>query len=128
MSLVHRLFALKSTPPFDRLRDEELALIADAAQERSYAPGAAVHADAEPFRQLYVLLEGAWQLADGRPAPPVLGVGSLLFNQPAPGVVTADPTRGARCIAINRDHFHTICNECPELLLGFIDQKKDGVQ
>jgi hypothetical protein len=96
MSLVHRLFALKSAPPFDRLRDAELALIADVAQERTYAPGAVVHAGPEPFRRLYVRLEGDWQWPDGQPAPAVLGVGSLLFNQPAPGAVTAHPTHGAR--------------------------------
>ena len=123
MSLVHRLFALKSTPPFARLRDVELALIANVAQDRTYAPGAVVHANAEPFRRLYVLLEGGWLLPDGQPAPAVLGVGSLLFNQPAPGAVTAHPTRGARCAVIGKDHFHTICNECPELMLGFLEMK-----
>jgi CRP-like cAMP-binding protein len=123
MSLAHRFFALKSVPPFDRLRDAELALIADVAQERTCAPGAVVHANAEPFRRLYVRLEGDWQFSDGQPAPAVLGVGSLLFNQPAPGAVLAHPTRGARCAVIGKDHFHTICNECPELLLGFLEMK-----
>ena len=120
MSVVHRFFALQGAPPFDRLRDSELALVADVSHERTYAPGATVHANQEPFSRLYVLLEGAWQYASGQPAPPVLGVGSLLFNQPAPGAVTAHPTRGARVVLIGKSHFHTICNECPEVLQGLL--------
>lgn len=123
MSGVHRFFALQETPPFDRLRESELALIADVALERTYAPGEAVHPGREPFSRLYVLLEGQWQYADGQPAPRLLGVGSLLFDQPASGAVTAHPDVGARVVTIGKSHFHTICNQCPEVLLGLLEMK-----
>ena len=36
---LHILFALRATPPFDRMDDRELLLLAGHARMRSYAPG-----------------------------------------------------------------------------------------
>lgn len=120
MTEIEKMFLLKALPPFDRLRDPDLVLIAQVIETQRYGPGEVVHPDAEPFRRLYILVEGGWQ-GPASPAPRVLGVGSLLYGAAAPGAIVAGEA-GAVAITIRKTHFHTIANETPELLLGFIAQ------
>jgi signal-transduction protein with cAMP-binding, CBS, and nucleotidyltransferase domain len=118
MTLLEKLLAFKTTPPFDRLNDNELALIASTSQERQYLPGEIIHPGVEPFPRFYLLVSGGWQCGTV-PLERTLGVGSLLYDLPAPGPVLAT-NEGAVCLQIARRHFHTIANECPELLLGYL--------
>ena len=120
MTQVDIVFALKALPPFDRLRDTELTLIASIGRVLHYEPGATVHPDEQPFHRLYLRLTGDWSAA-AQPAPAILGVGSLLFGNPAPGPIVAGPA-GAVAVSIQKSQFHTIVNETPELLLGFLQQ------
>ena len=39
VEVLERLFVLRATPPFQRLDDSELLLIAQHARPRAYAPG-----------------------------------------------------------------------------------------
>lgn len=119
MTLVAKLLALKTTPPFDRLRDTELALVAAHASVREFAPGEIIHAGTDPFLHFFLLARGGW-VCPSLPPSPTLGIGSLLFGLPAPGTVTADPASGAVCLVIGKSHFHTIAHECPDLILGYL--------
>lgn len=119
MTLVEKLLAFKVTPPFDALRDTELALIAAAAREHRFAAGETIHPGPEPFTRFHLLVSGGWTGPDG-PLPRTLGLGSLLYGQPAPGAIMAAPDTETVCLVIGKSHFHTIANECPELLLGYL--------
>jgi signal-transduction protein with cAMP-binding, CBS, and nucleotidyltransferase domain len=124
MTLVEKILALKTMPPFDRLRDSEVALIASAATVRHFAPGQLIHCAGEPFARFHLLVQGSWESAPG-PLPSSLGVASLLFDQAALAAVTAGPD-GARCLVIGRSHFHTIVTECPDILLGYLASPEGG--
>lgn len=121
MTLVEKILALKSTPPFDRLDDHELAVIAAVVQERAFRGGETIHAGPEPFPRFLLLAGGGWESAAG-PLARTLGVGSVLFNLPAAGPVVAAPA-GAICLVISRRHFHTIASACPELILGYLAER-----
>lgn len=123
MTLVAKLLALKTTPPFDRLSDAELTLIAAHARVREFAPGEMIHAGTAPFLHFLLLAQGGWS-CPGQALTPTLGVGSLLFGLPSPGTVTADSASGAVCLVISKAHFHTIAHECPDLLLGYLLQEE----
>ena len=123
MMVTDKLFALKSTPPFDRLRDAELALIAGVARARRYAPGEIVCSQGEPPRRLYVVVEGTVQNPHGEAMPAVFGAGALLFHLPVPETLSAAPPDGATCLLINKAPFHTTINECPGLLAGFRERE-----
>ncbi len=119
MTLVEKILALKVTPPFDGLRDSELELIAAAAVERQFAPGQVIHPGRAPLARFHLLVNGGWHSAAGS-LPRTLGAGSLLFDLPVAGPITADAAAGALCLVISRNHFHTIATECPGLLLGYL--------
>jgi hypothetical protein len=118
MSAIARLFQLHMTPPFDRLRREELAVIAGVSRETRWQPGEIIAGPDQPLRHLLIIRQGAVTLAE-RPLPPIIGASALLFEQPLPGPLVADPTQGAAGLTINRGHFFTIVNECPGLLMAF---------
>jgi hypothetical protein len=123
MTEVEKFLAFKITPPFDRLRDVELALIASTAVARRFEPGEVIQADTAPFGRFLLLAAGSWQSPAG-PLPRSLGVGSLLFDRGAPGAILAG-ANGAVCLVIGKSHFHTIAYECPDLILGYLATAAD---
>lgn len=121
MTLIEKMLALKRTPPFDRLYDAELTLIAEVARDRRYGPGEVVVSASRPLQNLYVVVEGGLRCADGSSAWHVVGVESLLFDLPHAEDLTAAPGDGAACLLIAKSHFYTIVNACPELVVGLLD-------
>lgn len=121
MTLVERIFRLRSVAPFDRLTDAELALIADSAVLRHYQPGKRVVSRDKPARALFVTLHGSLADEQGRPLPDVLPMASLLSGKPLPCDILTSATDGAVCLLINKGHFFTILHECPALTIGFVE-------
>ena len=82
MNITEKLFALKNMSPFSDMRHDELALIAEVARERVFAPGELVSAEGTPVARLYAVVQGRILDADGKPVPDVFGSISLLYNYP----------------------------------------------
>ena len=124
-SLIEKLFALRGVQPFDRLPPDELALLAEVARPRQYAPGEAIHPGDAPLSRLLVVVGGGLVDAAGAPAGPIAGAASLVGNLPAP-LLAADPAAGARLLDISKRHFFTLARECPEFILGLIELGGQG--
>lgn len=125
MTITEKIFALKSTQPFDRLRDSEVVLIAQEARVKRFEPGEFVSSPDKPLRRLHVVTEG--EVTDGENGKPlpVFGVKPLLFNQGAGEILRAGG-EGATCLTIKRGNFFTIANECPSLIVGFVELAEQG--
>jgi hypothetical protein len=119
MTWLERLLALRTTPPFNRLRDTELALIADVACVARRSPNEIICSPEKPLRRLHVVVEGSIQDPAGTVAPPVFGAEALLLDLPIPGTWRAG-AEGSLCLLINKGNFHTIVHECPELVVGLL--------
>lgn len=120
MTIAERIFALRRSPPFDRLFDSEIGPMARACRVRDFAPGEMVaHAD-RPLRHLFVVVEGEVRRGEV-PLPRVFGESSLLLGHP-PGAELLAGGGGARCLLLGRGHFFTLVNECPWLLEGVLDR------
>lgn len=126
-SVLGRLFALRSVRPFDRLQASELVLLSEVAEPRSYAPGENIHAGIEPMTSLLVVVGGRALTGDGVEAGPILGVSSLVNNQPPPHLV-ADPVAGVQVLAIAKGHFFTMSHECPRFILGLLELGEQGAR
>jgi signal-transduction protein with cAMP-binding, CBS, and nucleotidyltransferase domain len=124
-SLIEKLFSLRQVRPFDRLPPDELALLAEVARHRNYAPGEVIHPGDVPLPRLLVVVGGRALDAAGAQAGPIVGLASLVNNLPAPRL-TADPAAGARVLDISRRHFFTLARECPEFVLGLIELGERG--
>ncbi|HYE51814.1 MAG TPA: cyclic nucleotide-binding domain-containing protein [Azospirillaceae bacterium] len=121
MTTADRLFTLRGTVPFDRLRSSELTVISEVVRERVWQPGDIICAAGEPVANLYITSDGGARFAGGEPLQPVFGAVSLLFDRPAPEPILADVPSGSRTLMIPKRHFFTIINECPGLLVGFFE-------
>ncbi|WP_204150525.1 cyclic nucleotide-binding domain-containing protein [Leptolyngbya sp. CCY15150] len=120
MSPKHHFFSLKLSPPFDRLNDPELILLANLAQERHYEPGSLVYRGGRPLSYLYITIQGSLCVQTSPPIrlPRVFGEESLLFNRAIAHDLHAD-REGATCLLFRKENFFTMVYECPSLLLGF---------
>lgn len=121
MTITEKLFALKHTKSFDRLRDSELTLIAEIARERQYLPGEILLSSEKPLQSLYVVVEGSIHRSDNSRMSSVFGMESLLFDIPVADTLEASYEDGAVCLLIAKGHFFTIINECPSLAIGFLE-------
>ncbi len=120
MTITEKIFALKSSPPFDKLKDSEIILIAEIVRERHYTAGRLLTGGENPLKNLYITVEGGVFHSGGRSLPPVIGMASLLFSR-VTGPLKASQDKGARCLVISKGQFFTIINECPNLLLRYLE-------
>jgi hypothetical protein len=115
-----RLAALKRVAPFDRVREVELALFAEVATARIFAPGAIVHHGGAPLARVLLVTAGAVRDTEGHAVGPVGGLASMFDGTPVGGL-TADATAGAEVLWIGKYAFFTLARECPELIRGFLE-------
>ncbi|HVW21579.1 MAG TPA: hypothetical protein VHC86_10215 [Opitutaceae bacterium] len=125
LTLVQKLFALRTVRPFDRLEPNEAVLIARVARAHAYPPGAAIHPGGAPLGKLLVVAEGTVRDGIGSAVGPILGVRSLLHDAVSPPL-TADPEAGARVLEISKRHFYTLARECPAFVIGLIELGEQG--
>ncbi|MEX2570084.1 MAG: hypothetical protein WD737_02195 [Gemmatimonadota bacterium] len=119
MNMIDRLFALRTTPPFDQLHEGELVLIAAALRMRRYAPDEVLAVAGRSLRNMYLTADGVVTTASGAQLPRVFGAASLLFGTSVDETLRAGP-EGCTCLLVRRAHFHTIVNECPGLVVGLL--------
>lgn len=121
MTLTERMFALRSVPGFDQLRDEERLAVAASMTERRYGPGEVVVLAGSSMSHLLVVVAGQVRApGSSRSQPPVVGADLLLTNRPAAETLAADAVEGAVCLKMSKGYFFTVVNECPALLVEMI--------
>lgn len=116
-------FSLKLSPPFDRLGDAELTLLANLAVEKHFEPQSTVFRAGQPLKHLYITVRGQLVIHPSEEQvinlPKIFGYESLLFNRAIAHDIVAEMTEGASCLLFKRENFFTIAYECPDLILGF---------
>lgn len=125
MGVTDRLFALRDVPPFDRLRESHLALIAEVSKHRRFAAGDVVRQAGVLSPRLQIVTSGGVEAEDGSAVGAVIGLRALLFSREAPATLVAGDG-GAEILEISRGHLFTILYECPLLTVGFIEQDVFG--
>lgn len=120
MTLVEKFLALRTVGLLNELEDSEIALIAEVADEREFAPGAQFCAASQCLHRLYIVLDGGIETELGTPMPQVLGAGSLLLGLPVSAPLRASASKGVRCLVLGKSHFFTIIYQCPSILCGLL--------
>jgi len=124
ITTVEKVLFLKSIDLFRGLPGEELATIAEIAEEQPFAAGDPVFAEGEPGDALYLLVEGAVKVHRGGEqlaqlgAREVFGEMAVLDSQPRSASVTV--LEDAVLLKIGRDDFRDILQERPEIGMGII--------
>jgi CRP-like cAMP-binding protein len=124
ITTVEKVLYLTSIDLFRGLPGEELATIAEIAEEQPFAAGDPVFAEGEPGDALYLLVEGAVKVHRGGEqlaqlgARDVFGEMAVLDSQPRSASVTV--LKDAVLLKIGRDDFRDILQERPEIGMGII--------
>ena len=122
-TIFRRMLALRTIAPFDRLREEELSLIAEVTVPRVASPGEILHSGGSPLYSLWVTIEGGLVRDDGTAAERVNGLPALLSSVITPGL-RAGPA-GARILVLSKGCFFTLTSECPAFVLGLLTGAHD---
>ena len=124
ITTVEKVLFLKSVDLFRDLPGEELATIADIAEEQPCAAGEAVFAEGEPGDALYLVVEGAVRVHRGARHLAQLGVrevfGEMAVLDSRPRSASVTVLKDAVLLKIARDDFRDVLQERPEIGMGII--------
>ena len=124
ITTVEKVLFLKSVELFRDLPGEELATIAEIAEEQPFAAGEPVFAEGEPGDALYLVVEGVVRVHRGARHLAQLGVRdvfgemAVLDSQPRSASVTV--LKDAVLLKIGREDFRDVLQERPGIGLGVI--------
>ena len=124
ITTVEKVLFLKSIDLFRTLPSEELAQIAEIAEEQPLAAGDPVFAEGEPGDALYLIVEGKVKVHKGDKqlvqlsVRDVFGEMAVLDSEPRSASVTV--LDDALLLKIGRDDFRDILSERPEIAMGVI--------
>jgi CRP-like cAMP-binding protein len=122
ISTVEKVLFMKSIDLFRALPSEELAQIAEIAEEQPMTSGEQIFAEGEPGDALYLIVEGRVKVHKGEKELVRLGVRdvfgemAVLDSEPRSASVTA--VEDAVLLKIGRDDFRDILIERPEIAMG----------
>ncbi len=124
ITTVEKVLFLKSIDLFRALPGEELAQIAEIAEEQPFAAGDAVFTEGEPGDALYLVVEGAVKVHRGGKQLAQLGVrdvfGEMGVLDSLPRSASVTVVKEAVLLKIARDDFRDILQERPEIGMGVI--------
>jgi len=124
ITTVEKVLFLKSIDLFRGLAGEELATIAEIAEEQPFAAGEPVLAEGEPGDALYLVVEGALRVHRGGKQLGQLGVrdvfGEMAMLDPEPRSASVTVVKDAVLLKIGRDDFRDVLQERPEIGMGII--------
>lgn len=124
ITTVEKVLFLKSIDLFRALPGEELAQIADIAEEMPISSGGLVFGEGEPGDALYIVVEGRVRVHKGDRALAELGERecfgemSVLDSEPRSASVSA--TEETVLLKIGREEFRDILAERPEISVGIM--------
>jgi len=124
ITAVEKVLFLKSVDLFRGLRGEELATVAEIAEEQPFAAGEAVFAEGEPGDALYLVIEGAVRVHKADRQLALLGeravFGEMAVLDAEPRNASATVVKDSVLLKIGRDDFRDILQERPEIGIGVI--------
>ena len=122
ITTVEKVLFLKSIDLFRALPSDELAQIAEIAEEQPLAAGDPVFGEGEPGDALYLIVDGRVKVHKGDKQLVQLGVrdvfGEMAVLDSEPRSASVTVVEDAVLLKIGRDDFRDILAERPEIAMG----------
>jgi CRP-like cAMP-binding protein len=124
LTTVEKVLFLKSIDLFRALPAEELAQIAEIAEEQEFVAGDPVFAEGEPGDALYLVVEGQVRVHKSQKQIAMLGVrdvvGEMAVLDGESRSASVTVMTDSALLKIGRDDFRDILTERPEIAMGVI--------
>lgn len=118
LDAVGRMPVLAATPPFDRLTERELLLVAEQTSVRRFGAGDYLMQAGDVAPCLFVQVSGVvW--AGEQKAPALFDAPSALFSLAVEADYRAG-AGGAELLCIAKPHLFTIARECPDFITALV--------
>jgi len=119
MTLVEKIFILKSISPFNRLEYSELILTSNIIKIKKYNKGDIILAKDVYVYSLYIVANGEVVSVSGNNINKIFGIKEILEDKTFKEDIVANTP--VKIMTISKAHFFTLIYECPNLLLELIN-------
>ncbi len=123
MTLIQKIFTLKSIEPFDTLYNEELVLTADILKVKYYKAGDTIYTVDSLLSNLYIIVKGEVKYDDGHIIKDYFGLGTLVHDRPIKSNIIA--STDVSFLLLSQEHLLTLLYESPHLMIGFLKSQKE---
>ncbi|MBN2824128.1 MAG: Crp/Fnr family transcriptional regulator [Campylobacterales bacterium] len=123
MTLVDKIFILKSIHPFDILYDKELILLANVIDVRNYKAGEIIYDKENYLSRLYIIAEGIVKSENGESIENYFGLEMLSDEKSIEHNIVAHSD--VTMLLISQEHLLTILYESPRLVIGFLKSQTE---
>jgi len=119
MTLIEKIFILKSMSPFNKLEDSELILTANITKIKKYNKGDIILAKDVYVYSISMFIEGEATTTSGNRVDKLFGIKEILEDKTFVEDIIA--TTSVKIMTISKAHFFTLIYECPDLLLELLN-------
>lgn len=120
LTIVEKVLKLQSVDVLERVTTEDLAFVAQIAEEIEVDEGAALYEDGDHPDALYIVIDGSVQLRSEGEEIGVIGAGeafgSWALLDDSPRIATAAATSKARLLKVDRDEFTELLADRVEIV------------
>lgn len=123
MTLIEKVFTLKSIQPFDTLYDGELILTADVIKVKYFKAGDTIYRVDSLLSNLYIIAKGEIAYEDGESIKGYFGLETLVHDKPIKSNIIA--SSDVTFLLLSQEHLLTLLYESPHLMIGFLKSQKE---
>jgi len=120
MTLIEKIFALKSISPFNRLEYSELILTANITKIKKYNAGDIIQPKELYVYSIFIIIDGEVTNIDTQSKnSKIFGIKEILEDKTFKDDIVAKTP--VKIMTISKSHFFTLIYECPNILLELLN-------
>ncbi|CAA6806413.1 MAG: Unknown protein [uncultured Sulfurovum sp.] len=122
MTLMEKIFILRSIKPFNRLNDREIIIVANIIESRDYQKGEVIYDNQSFLNQLYIIAKGKVKQDNTPIKKPYFGL-EVLMNKTIKNNIVA--LEESTIFSLSQEHILTLIYESPHLMMGFLQSEEE---
>jgi CRP-like cAMP-binding protein len=123
MTLIEKVFLLKSIHPFDVLLDREIILISNIVRVKHYKAKDIIHNANSLVFNFSIIADGEVAFENGTVIKDYFGLENLTQNIVMESSIIA--VNDVTLLLLSQEHLLTLLHESPHLVLGFLNLHKE---
>jgi len=122
MTLMEKIFILKSIEPFNLLNDKEIIIVANIMETKEYQKGDIVYDSQSFLNKLYLIAKGNVRQGDRAIKTKYFGLEVVTNKTIDENIVAAE---ASTICSLSQEHILTLIYESPHLMMGFLQSQEE---
>lgn len=122
MTLMEKIFILKSIEPFNILNDREIIIVANIMESRDYQKNEIIYDSQSFLNKLYIIAKGQVREGDIAIEKGYFGLEVLMNKSIKKNIVASEEST---ILSLSQEHILTLIYESPHLMMGFLQSEEE---